>query len=73
MSNFPLFSLFFEIETPLAEHIFGMRIQRSEKALNSNGIIYFMSKACKFTAVHLLAIKFFRTAIPSFHHSIIPF
>jgi hypothetical protein len=38
-----------------------MRIRRGEKALNSNGMIYYLSKACKFTPVHFLAIKFSQT------------
>ena len=52
-----LFSLLFKIEPPLAEHIFGMRIRRGEKTLNSNAIVYDPSEACKLPTVHFLAYK----------------
>ncbi len=55
--DLPLFSLLFKIEPPLAEHIFGMRIRRGEKTLNSNAIVYDLSEACKFPTVHFLAYK----------------
>ena len=42
-------------ETPLAEHVLGMRIRRSEKTLDPNPFVNLLSEACELASVHLFA------------------